>query len=385
MHVLMRAGPTGPQASFSQGAAVVARPGSDVFSISLAEMPAKRGEGACLRRRTGARCVEGSTELELVTVEWAEGSSFSCTTRCRLDIWMRERRQFAAPDELTAALEALDLRPRRLRAAGWPGELTTLTEAGLYSWWVDEGGAAALSAGVGVVIPAGRIYAGQTGATRWPSGTIVSSTLSGRIGGNHLAGTIRASTFRRTLAAILIEPLALIVTGPARVDPSSEKCLSEWMRAHLEVAVHPFVERDVLSDLEDKVLAKLDPPLNIEGMRASPIRTRVARLRGILTSRGAAAPVTLAQASPTPRSSGETGRAAARAGEHRSEFTRAEIAKLTQLVADLRRAERGRQNTIRASMRRIGFYITDYLPDQSGFSRSDLDDLIERGAITVVD
>jgi hypothetical protein len=36
-------------------------------------------------------------------------------------------------------------------------------------------------------------------------------------------------------------------------------------------------------------------------------------------------------------------------------------------------------------MRRIGFYITDYLPDQSGFSRSDLDDLIERGAITVVD
>jgi hypothetical protein len=117
------------------------------------------------------------------------------------------------------------------------------------------------------------------------------------------------------------------------------------MRAHLEVAVHPFAERDVLADL-DKVLAKLDRPLNIEGMRASPIRTRVARLRGILTSRGAAAPVTLAQASPTPKSSGETGRAAARAGEHRSEFTRAEIAKLTQLVADLRRAERGRQKTI---------------------------------------
>jgi hypothetical protein len=48
---------------------VAARSGSDVFSISPAEMPAKRGEGARLRQRTGARCVEGSTELELVTVE----------------------------------------------------------------------------------------------------------------------------------------------------------------------------------------------------------------------------------------------------------------------------------------------------------------------------
>lgn len=33
---------------------------------------------------------------------------------------------------------------------------------------------------------------------------------------------------------------------------------------HLEVAVLPFAKRDRLADLERQVLAKLDPPLNLE-------------------------------------------------------------------------------------------------------------------------
>jgi GIY-YIG catalytic domain len=292
-----------------------------------------------------------------------------------------ERRQVVTPAEVEAALEDLDLRPHRIQATSWPGGLTDLAKAGLYSWWVDESGAADLSAGLGMEVIVGRIYAGQTGATRWPSGTVVTSTLSGRIGGNHLRGNVRGSTFRRTLAAVLWEPRAFAVSGPARLNPSSEKDLSEWMRLHLEVAVHRFAERDSLADLEHHVLARLDPPLNLEGMPATSIRMRLAELRAALTHRGVEVISTTSRgSSPAP-----TFRPATQRAEHRSSFTRAEIDQLGKLVEELRRADSGRQKTIRAKMRRIGFYITDYLPDQSGFTRSDLDDLIERQIITIAD
>jgi hypothetical protein len=107
----------------------------------------------------------------------------------------------------------------------------------------------------------GRIYAGQTGGTKWPSGATPSTTLRDRIGSNHLRGRIRASTFRLALAAALRNALPLRPTGPKRLDTDSEDMLSDWIRTHLEVAVHPFEDRDALKDLEHRVLLELDPPL----------------------------------------------------------------------------------------------------------------------------
>lgn len=69
----------------------------------------------------------------------------------------------------------------------------------------------------------------------------------------------------------------------------------------------------------------------------------------------------------------------------RSSFSRQEIDTLREQLRELRRAERGRQKTIRASMRRMGFYITDYATDSQGFTASDLDDLIRRGVIQVTE
>jgi hypothetical protein len=40
---------------------------------------------------------------------------------------------------------------------------------GLYSWWIDEAGAADLSRGLGLAVPAGLIYAGLAGATAGPA------------------------------------------------------------------------------------------------------------------------------------------------------------------------------------------------------------------------
>ena len=41
------------------------------------------------------------------------------------------------------------------------------------------------------------------------------------------------------------------------------------MRQHLQIAVYPFADRDVLANLEHEVLAALDPPLNLDSTASS--------------------------------------------------------------------------------------------------------------------
>lgn len=67
----------------------------------------------------------------------------------------------------------------------------------------------------------------------------------------------------------------------------------------------------------------------------------------------------------------------------RSTFSADEIETLCLCLAELRRAERDRQKAIRASMRRMGFYITDFSTDSQGFTVSDLNELVRRGVIQV--
>ena len=180
-----------------------------------------------------------------------------------------------------AALRDLDSAPTLIAAREWPGALQGLDQAGLYAWWVDAQGARDLSLGLGHRVKPGRIYAGQTGATKWPSGTKGRATLRSRVGSNHLNGRIRGSTFRLTLASALKGPLGLVCQS-RKLDSISEQRLSDWMGAHLLVAVHPFSDRDALGDLEDRVLATLAPPLNLDGMRATPLREALSRKRQTL-------------------------------------------------------------------------------------------------------
>jgi GIY-YIG catalytic domain-containing protein/HB1/ASXL restriction endonuclease-like protein with HTH domain len=187
------------------------------------------------------------------------------------------------------ALRALDKTPRCVPAAAWAADLEGLDEAGLYSWWIDESGASDLRSGLDQDLSAGRIYAGQTGATKWPSGRAAAMTLRERLGSNHLRGSIYGSTFRRTLAACLLEPMVLCLVAPGKLARESEHELSAWMRRHLQVAVHAFPNRDALGDLEDCVLAALDPPLNLEGMQPTALRKRISQLRARL-ARGEGSP-----------------------------------------------------------------------------------------------
>jgi hypothetical protein len=171
------------------------------------------------------------------------------------------------------------LSPQELHAGGHHD----LMVPGLYSWWVDDQGAADLSRGLGLPVPGGLIYAGQAGATRWPSGKRTQGTLWGRISGMHLGGAAEFSTFRRTLAAILRPVLGL--------DTEDDPKLSAWITTHLGVSTVPVPDPDRLAEAETAVLDLLDPPLNLRGRPPTPIRVRLAELRrGRRADRAAPAP-----------------------------------------------------------------------------------------------
>jgi hypothetical protein len=143
---------------------------------------------------------------------------------------------------------------------------------GLYSWWVDVPGAHALSAGLGHRVVPGLIYAGRAGGQR-PDGRVSANTLWGRIGGMHLQGNRDFSTFRLTLTA------ALRHSGAAVFD---EMSLTRWMHEHLRVAVLPLPAAAVFA-AEERLLELTDPPLNLRGVVATPLRRTLSRLRSELS------------------------------------------------------------------------------------------------------
>jgi len=183
---------------------------------------------------------------------------------------------------VASALTALDVQPQCVRAVDWPGSLTDLDGPGLYAWWVDAAGARDLSAGLGLALPPGRIYVGQAGAASSVAHIPSMSTLRSRIWRNHLGGKIRSSTLRRTLASILLEPLALVLVGPKRLEAASEVKLSEWLRRHLSIAVFGVSSGESLAELEKRVVEALQPPLNVEHMPRGELRARLLALRAIV-------------------------------------------------------------------------------------------------------
>ncbi len=178
------------------------------------------------------------------------------------------------------ALDDLDGSPVLVPASEWPAGAADVDRPGLFAFWVDEAGAADLSRGVDLPLEAGRIYVGQAGATKWPSGRVSADTLGDGVGRTHLAGKVRSSAVRLALAAVLLDRLELVVQAAVLLQASSEQALSDWMRAHLSVAVHVHDDRDTLAGLEQAVVQRLDPPLNLEGhLPVTSVRRRVAALR----------------------------------------------------------------------------------------------------------
>lgn len=143
---------------------------------------------------------------------------------------------------------------------------------GLYSWWVDELGAADLVDGLGqsCVVQAGLIYVGLAGASH-TGGKTSSNTLWRRITRMHLGHRHRASTLRRTLGSVLAERNNLSAIDEAE--------LTVWMSTHLSVITVPVPDVQRLKELETTVLSDLDPPFNLAKVPQTDLRKRLRMLR----------------------------------------------------------------------------------------------------------
>lgn len=70
--------------------------------------------------------------------------------------------------------------------------------------------------------------------------------------------------------------------------------------------------------------------------------------------------------------------------EHSHAFTSAEAERIRNALHELRAADRDRQKSIRASLRRTyGFYITNFDCSRKGFTVADFDYLVASGEISV--
>lgn len=172
-------------------------------------------------------------------------------------------------------------------AKDFPFGQADLDQPGLYAWFADADARGVLADVLDAPFDE-LIYAGQAGASSRRSSSERVATLRTRIGGNHLHGNIESSTFRRTLTAVLLEPLGLRLSKPGRLEPASNRLVTRWMQDHLSLSTIPCLDRTDLANLEEEVLGLLDPPLNLMGMPRTPARLRLTALRRALTASAAA-------------------------------------------------------------------------------------------------
>jgi hypothetical protein len=79
----------------------------------------------------------------------------------------------------------------------------------------------------------------------------------------------------------------LVELGPTpapggRLTPDSNRVVSEWIAAHLRVAIVPFSDRDRLGVVEAAAVGRLDPPLNLDHCASLAIRSHLTELRRAL-------------------------------------------------------------------------------------------------------
>lgn len=168
-----------------------------------------------------------------------------------------------------------------------PGEfsvnLSKARQPGMYAWWGDDEARDLLGSQLGANLPH-LFYVGQAGATKRRSRLTSNATLASRVGSQHIRGNARSSTFRLTISSLLIEPLGLIMAGDRKLAPASNRRVSAWIAEHLRVAIAPCDDRDRLAEIEQEVVAHLNPPLNLEHCPPSESRARLRQRRALLSN-----------------------------------------------------------------------------------------------------
>lgn len=166
-----------------------------------------------------------------------------------------------------------------------PDDILDLTERraishGVYGWWFDH--SLPLAPRDGCLRLGGKdlLYIGIAPPKNRPMRPNGPTPVKSRLWQNHLRGSVRCSTLRLSLAALLQDDLALAfwrdARGRVRMDRHHEQRLTDWIESHAAISI---IQHDEPWSLEETLIRKGPAlPLNLS-MSGHPFRTTLRRLR----------------------------------------------------------------------------------------------------------
>jgi hypothetical protein len=180
------------------------------------------------------------------------------------------------PRQIQTITAALTLPPTSIEIALSPARERGLPpDPGFYAWWARDGSLPGTPAQPHPTQDGwGLLYVGIA-----PVRSSSKQRLRSRVAGNHLQGNTGASTFRLSLAALLLDDLDFhpFRKGAKVVLPASEnRALSTWQRANLRITW--VVQREPWT-YEPSVIDRLQPPLNLAGNTSHPFHQTMSEAR----------------------------------------------------------------------------------------------------------
>jgi len=149
---------------------------------------------------------------------------------------------------------------------------------GFYAWWVDRSSIVSLPHHPHPSAPdLDLLYVGISPKRASSSGTVRSRVID-----QHVRGNISSSTLRFALAAFLMGELKLNPRATRKkvtLDRDGNARLREWQFAHLALT---WCARDQPWEVEDAVIALMQPPLNCAANESHPFHPHVTSARAAL-------------------------------------------------------------------------------------------------------
>ncbi len=161
--------------------------------------------------------------------------------------------------------------------AGFPADGSSAASPGVYAFHADGIAQRVLARALGET--PGPLYVDQAGSSSRRTHVASGATLGSAVARTHLRGSTVASSFRRSVAALLWHELDLCCDAPKRLTPASNARLTAWMLEHLRVATVAVDDRSSLWLIGQYVGHCLDPPLNLDGYENDPVRRHIRELR----------------------------------------------------------------------------------------------------------
>jgi hypothetical protein len=182
------------------------------------------------------------------------------------------------PVDIEEVLKALTGRPVMLDVA--KGREGLPSARGLYAWWTVQGSIPGVPRCPHASEDLDLFYVGIA-----PKDSFSQATLRSRVVDNHIKGNTGSSTFKKTLASLLFEAMGWRprFTDRPLLSVADNATLRNWQHQNLRLT---WAEHPEPWNVENVVIARLQPPLNLAGNSAHPFHGVLSSARKRFKSAG---------------------------------------------------------------------------------------------------